>query len=394
MRIIQYCQHVLGIGHYFRSLEIARALHRHQLVFVSGGPPVAAELPSHVSEYVLPGLQMDSGFSTIFPTEKNRSLEEVQEERTNLLYSLFEKIAPDLFVVELYPFGRKRFHFELLPILKAIHRGDFGSTRVVCSLRDILVEKKEQEFYERKVLEILNKYFGALLVHADATLVSLDETFARTADIKIPVVYTGYVTARPGGDDATIIKRRLELKENEPLIVASAGGGRVGADLLKTVLDAHARLTKSRQLRLCVFTGPFMAEGDFSDLQGKAASVPKVQLARFTTEFLSYLAAADLSISMAGYNTCMNILAARVPSLVWPFAQNQEQRLRAEKLAALGGLTLLNQEDLEPTRLAVLMEKALMAGRGSVKPLVNLAGAEVTTRWLEEWCDQEEGRKP
>jgi predicted glycosyltransferase len=394
MRIIHYCQHVLGIGHYFRSLEIARALHRHQLVFVSGGPPVGAVLPTHVSEYVLPGLQMDSGFSSIFPTEKNRSLEEVQEERTNLLYSLFEKTAPDLFMVELYPFGRKRFHFELLPILEAIHRGDFGSTRVVCSLRDILVEKKEQDFYERKVLEILNKYFGALLVHADATLVSLDETFERTADIKIPVVYTGYVTARPGGDDGTSIKKRLELKKNEPLIVASAGGGRVGTDLLRAVLDAQARLAESRQLRLCVFTGPFMAEGDFSDLKGKAASVPGVQLTRFTTDFLSFLAAADLSISMAGYNTCMNILAARVPSLVWPFAQNREQRLRAEKLAALGGLTLLSQEDLEPTRLAVLMEKALMAGRGSVKPSVNLAGAEETARWLEEWCDQEEDRKP
>jgi predicted glycosyltransferase len=394
MKIIHYCQHVLGIGHYFRSLEIARALHRHQLVFVSGGPPVGAVLPSHVSEYVLPGLQMDSGFSTLFPTEENRSLEEVQEERTNLLYSLFEKTAPDLFVVELYPFGRKRFHFELLPILEAIHRGDFGSTRVVCSLRDILVEKKDRDFYERRVLEILNKYFGALLVHADATLVSLNETFARTADIKIPVVYTGYVTARPGGDAGRSIKKRLELKENEPLIVASAGGGRVGADLLRAVLDAQARLAESRQLRLCVFTGPFMAEGDFSDLKGKAASVPGVQLARFTTDFLSFLAAADLSISMAGYNTCMNILAARVPSLVWPFAQNREQRLRAEKLAALGGLTLLNQKDLEPTRLVVLMEKALMAGRGSVKPTVNLAGAEVTARWLEEWCDQEEGRKP
>jgi predicted glycosyltransferase len=337
---------------------------------------------------------MDSGFSTIFPTEKNRSLEEVQEERTNLLYSLFEKTSPDLFMVELYPFGRKRFHFELLPILKSINRGDFGSTRVVCSLRDILVEKKDQEFYERRVLEILNKYFGALLVHADATLVSLDETFASMSDIKIPVVYTGYVAARPGGNDGANIRKRLELKENEPLIVASAGGGRVGADLLRAVLDAHALLAESRQLRLCVFTGPFMAEGDFSALEAKAGPVPGVQLTRFTTEFLSFLAAADLSISMAGYNTCMNILAARVPSLVWPFNQNQEQRLRAQKLAALGGLTLLNQEDLEPSRLAVLMEKALKAGRDSVKPSVNLAGAEVTARWLEEWCEQEGGRMP
>ena len=137
-----------------------------------------------------------------------------------------------------------------------------------------------------------------------------------------------------------------------------------------------------------------MAEEDFSALAYKAASVPGVQLARFTTEFLSFLAAADLSISMAGYNTCMNILAARVPSLLWPFGQNQEQRLRAQKLAVLGGLTLLNQEDLEPSRLAVLMERALKAGRDSVKPSVHLAGAEATARWLEAWCDQEEGRKP
>ena len=394
MKIIHYCQHVLGIGHYFRSLEIARALHRHQLVLVSGGPLVGAELPSHVSEYVLPGLQMYSGFSTLFPTEKNRSLKEVQEERTNLLYSLFEQTTPDLFIVELYPFGRKRFHFELLPILEAIQRGDFGSTRVVCSLRDILVEKDDQEFYEHRVLDILNKYFGALLVHADSTLVSLDETFARTADIKIPVVYTGYVTARPSGDDGANIRKRLELQENELLIVASAGGGRVGADLLRAVLDAHTRLAEFRQLRLCVFTGPFMPERDFSALEGKATSVPGVQLSRFTTEFLSFLAAADLSISMAGYNTCMNILAAEVPALVWPFGQNREQRLRAQKLAALGGLKLLSQEDLEPSRLAVLMEKALKTGRDSVKPSVDLAGAEVTARWLEEWCDKEEDKKP
>ena len=176
--------------------------------------------------------------------------------------------------------------------------------------------------------------------------------------------------------------------------MASAGGGRVGGDLLGAVLDAQARLAESRQLRLCVFTGPFMAEEDFSALANKAASVPGVQLARFTTEFLSFLAAADLSISMAGYNTCMNILAARVPSLVWPFGQNREQRLRVQKLAPLGGITLLNQEDLEPSRLAVLIGKALKAGRDSVAPPVNLAGAEVTARWLEEWCDQDEGRVP
>lgn len=385
MKIVQYCQHVLGIGHYFRSLEIARALHRHELVLVTGGPPVEVQLPPHVTEYRLPGLQMDSAFTVISPTDQNRSLEEVKEERKGLLYSLFEKTAPDLFVVELYPFGRRSFGFEILPLLEAVHQGGLPSTKIVCSLRDILVEKKDQEAYEQRVVNLLNQYFDALLVHADETLVSLEETFESKARIKIPVIYTGFVTARPRADGGKEVRTRLGLQKEEALVVASAGGGRVGEDLLTAVVDAYARLAGERQARLCIFTGPFMAEADFSALSDRAASVPGLQVTRFTPEFLSYLAAADLSISMAGYNTCMNILAAGVPALVFPFYQNREQRIRAEKLAALGGLTLLTKEDLEPSRLGVLMDEVLNAGKKPVRGAINLDGAEETARWLEYW---------
>jgi predicted glycosyltransferase len=40
MKIIQYCQHVLGIGHLFCSLEISRALSDHEVILITGGPPV------------------------------------------------------------------------------------------------------------------------------------------------------------------------------------------------------------------------------------------------------------------------------------------------------------------------------------------------------------------
>ena len=385
MKIVQYCQHVLGVGHYFRSLEIARALHRHELVLVTGGSPVEVNLPRHVTEYRLPGLQMDGAFTVISPTDTNRALDEVKEERKTLLYSLFEKIAPDLFLIELYPFGRKSFGFEILPLLEAIHRGDFSSTKVFCSLRDILVEKKEQKTYEHRVLDILNKYFDGLLVHADETLVSLSETFESTDEIKIPLVYTGFVTPRPQVDGGKKVRSRLGLKRDEVLVVASAGGGRVGEDLLRAVVEAYARLTGEKDLRLCLFTGPFMAEGHFSALSDRATSLPGVQLKRFTTDFISYLAAADLSVSMAGYNTCMNILATGVPSLVLPFAQNREQRIRAEKLAALGALSLLQESDLEPSRLATLMAEVLNSGIRPVRVPVNLDGARQTARWLEHW---------
>ena len=291
---------------------------------------------------------------------------------------------PDLFIVELYPFGRKRFGFELLSLLKAIRRGEFGSTKVICSLRDILVEKTNTQAYERKVLDLLNHYFDALLVHADVNLVSLDETFDSTAEIKIPVAYTGFVTQRPGANDGTELREKLGLERNESLVVVSAGGGSVGEELLRAVLKAYDCLENERRLQLHIFTGPFMAETDFASLAELVATMEGVQISRFTREFLSYLAAADLSVSMAGYNTCMNILATGVSSLVWPFGQNREQRLRAEKLAAVGALTILEQEDLEPSRLAATIKRTLDTGRNHASTSVNLDGAEGTARWLEE----------
>ncbi|MCU0555785.1 MAG: glycosyl transferase, partial [Desulfobacterales bacterium] len=105
------------------------------------------------------------------------------------------------------------------------------------------------------------------------------------------------------------------------------------------------------------------------------------RIQRFTPDFVSYLAAADLSVSMAGYNTSMNILASRVPALVWPFPQNREQGLRAERLARRGALRVLAASDLQPDALAERMRQALDAGRAPASG-IDLDGAAATAAWL------------
>ena len=162
----------------------------------------------------------------------------------------------------------------------------------------------------------------------------------------------------------------------------------MGAALLKAVLEAHCRLAEKRKLHLYIFTGPFMSDADFSSLANQAGRGSGVRVERFTKEFLAFLAAADLSISMAGYNTCMNILATRVPALVWPFGQNREQRLRAERLATRGEVILLADKDLIPVRLEALIEECLEKGRNSEVSGINLDGATHTARWLENWSGQ------
>ena len=384
MKIIQYCQHVLGVGHFFRSLEISRALSDHRVILVTGGPPVETDLPGHVREYRLPDLQMNHEFQGLFSTENNLTLDQVKEERRKRLLTLFDSEKPDLFLVELYPFGRKAFRFELDPVLKAIREKSPVSCGIFCSVRDILVEKNDHGKHEARVVKTLNRYFDRILVHADPDLVEISETFGPFNEIEIPVDYTGYIAPRPPDGARQAIRKQLGLGDREMLIVASAGGGNVGGPLLKSVIRAFRQL-KSDRCRLQVFTGLYLDDHEFDNLKRKTPAGVVVE--RFTPDFLSYLAAADLSVSMGGYNTTMNILATRVPALLWPFSQNREQRMRAQRLAGRGLLTILEDADLQPDRLAAHMDRKLVLSNrpaGAIK----LDGAAATAACIRTWQEK------
>jgi predicted glycosyltransferase len=386
MKIIFYCQHVLGVGHLFRALEICKALKDHEVLLITGGPRIDAEIPKHVEVINLPGLQMDPEFKGLVRLDRTSSLDQIKRLRQQKLCAIIEKEKPDIFFLELYPFGRKAFRFELDPALQAVRSNPLFRCGVISSVRDILVEKENQDKHEGRVLETLNRFFDAVLVHSDPRLITLKETFFRFDEIKIPVIHTGYIAPKPPADSRERIRRQLGIAEEDLMIVASAGGGGVGKPILESAIQAFGRLKMKMPAHLYVFSGPYLAETEFEHLKALATG-QRVQIAKFTSDFLSFLAAADLSISMAGYNTTMNILATGVPALVWPFAANLEQKRRADRLADRGALKLIENQDLNPDNLAALMSRTLTE-TDSKKIDIDLNGAAQTVQWLESWVNR------
>ncbi len=372
------------MGHYFRSLEICKAFKGHDVILVSGGSPMNMPVPEYVREVSLLPLRMDPDFTGLESDSDIGTVDQIKALRQQALYDLFFSECPDLFMVELFPFGRKAFGFELIPVFDGIRHGKLCPSRVVCSLRDVLVEKNDSQAYESRVIAALNQWFDALLIHSDAAIVKLDETFSRMADIQIPVVYTGFVTPRPLKEDRTFIRHKLDIADDSRLIVASAGGGKVGFVLLDAVIRAFERISLEVDAYLQVFTGPFMENDAVCHLQKMRTD--RISVSRFTPDFPAYLSAADLSVSMAGYNTCMNILAARVPSLVWPFSQNREQRLRAERISEMGGMRILEDADLESKQLAALLIRNLTERVRPAYP-IDLEGAVHTADWSLSWME-------
>jgi predicted glycosyltransferase len=376
---VVYCQHVLGMGHLFRTLEIVAALpgRRHVLL---GGPDAPAVVPDGVTVTRLPALAMDADFNAL--SLAGAALEAVKAARARLLWDVLAQTAPDVFFVELYPFGRKAFEFELVPALIAIRDGRLPPCRVVCGVRDVLVEKKDRAAYEARVLDRLGRYFDAVCVHADPALFPLAATFSRAADIPVPVHYTGYVAGGPRADRSReSVRRELGVADGRELIVGSAGGGKGGPELLLATLAAgldHPRLGRAA---IRVFSGPYAPDAAYAALEACAARLADARVSRFSPGFADILAAADLSVSLAGYNTVMGLLAAGCRGLVLPFDQNREQRLRAERLAALGLLGLLDPSDLDPSRLGSRLVAAL-DGPSPPRAAIDLAGAATTARIL------------
>ena len=386
MNIIIYCQYVWGMGHLVRSLEFARALSDHDVTLVAGGQDVALDLPDHVDCVRLPALYMDEMFTRLIPGEAGQTVSRIKQQRQEILYALFEQKQPDVFIIELYPFGRSIFGFELEPLLEDIRSGKFGAVKTVCSLRDILVEKKDPVAYEERVLQNLNRNFDALLVHSDENLLRLDETFTRVDDINIPVVHTGFIAQQADPAAGRILRQNLSMAAEQKLIVASAGGGRSGYPLLTCVLDACQKLRGRLNFRLEVFTGPFMEKNEFDKLTARAA--PGIRIQRYTRRFLDYLHAADLSISLAGYNTCMNLLVTRVPSLVYPYSRQREQPMRVDKIKNLLPMKILNEDDVRPQRFSDHIIQMLDFKNIVKTPPIDMNGAANSADFLSRWAQK------
>ncbi len=379
-KLMFYCQHILGIGHLIRSMEIVRGLQSDfQVHFINGGEIIQGfEAPSGVSVVNLPGIKTDTEFRELCPVDDTLGLELVQDIRKHQLMNCLDRYQPDVLMVELFPFGRRRFSFELIPLLEA---AKVRGIKVVCSLRDIVVTKQDQSRHEAKICRLINQYFDLLLIHGDPHLHTLEESFSRVKDLNCEVHYTGYV-AQSLDARSQDTSDRLALERPEPMIVASVGGGRFGHTLLEAMVGAAEVLQGQIPHHIHLFTGPFAPDDFFESLVQQSQDLSNITVRRYTPNLLAYLNQADLSVSMSGYNTTMNILTTGVRALMLPFTGNddQEQTMRVRRLDQLGVAHMIHPSDLTPQKLAAKVQWKLTQDPCPMQ--FDLNGVWHTRQWM------------
>lgn len=337
-----YSHDTYGLGHIRRTMAIARNLVRPgvNILIVTGSPIVGRyTMPSGVDFVRMPGMIKKTN-SIYVPHSIKVDPKIAIAIRKNIISSTAKAFKPDLFIVDKVPSGLKN---EVLPTLKWI-RKHLPCTRVVLGLRDILddAESTRKDWQKKKFPEILRDLYSEIWVYGEKNLYDPITEYAFPEDIAEKTVFTGYIPRK--------VPKQRKVKRKHKQVVVTIGGGGDGY----IVLDNYLRMLESNgtvDFKTLMITGPFLDPDRLDELADRARAL-KVQIKPFVKNLEKRMAAADLIVTMGGYNTLCEILSLKKPALVIPRDNpRQEQLLRAQVFKGRGLCDYIKWGDVSPELL-------------------------------------------
>lgn len=348
-----YCHDSYGLGHLRRTLLLAHHLRTHwptvTQLLVTGSPlGHAFQLPPGADYVKLPSVAK-VGRDRYIASALSVPFADVRRLRRDLLTATAHSFHPDVLIVDNVPAGLKG---EIVPALRHLKRFSPG-TRLVLGLRDIVDDAEHvcREWRDQGVYELLDDVYDLILVYGDAAVFDVVAEYRLSDRAAAKTRYVGYL--RSGADTARTEELRAELRTpDRPLVLATAGGGGDGYEVLRTLLEARRRWPAAADFDCVVVTGPFLRAADQHTLAEMAADGSRARLIHFAPDLTAYMAAADVVVSMAGYNSICELVSLRRPAVIVPRVEPRlEQLIRARAVTRRGAGRMIHPGELTPRRL-------------------------------------------
>jgi predicted glycosyltransferase len=363
-RVLIYSHDTFGLGNIRRMLEVARHLvesSREVSVLVVTGSPMlhAFRIPPRIDYVKLPCLSrnVEGRYGARF---LDLSLDATVRLRANLIRSAITDFAPDLILVDKKPFGVEDELSGALVALQSLAK----RPKLVLLLRDILDSPEATMRVWRKngCFEAIEAYYDEVLVVGAPEIFDLKREYQFPPFAAAKVRFCGYIARQAGARSRAEARRELGVADGAPLVLVTPGGGEDGHGLIAASLAGLASLPSAQRPRMHIVCGPEMADAQRHQIKRAAAALPQVSLQDFSDDMMSLMAAADVVVAMAGYNTVCELLTLHRRAIVVPRIQpGLEQCIRAERMAALGLLRMLHPSRLKPAALIEAVQAELAA---------------------------------
>jgi predicted glycosyltransferase len=364
-KILVYSHDTFGLGNIKRMLDISKylvATHENvSVLIVSGSPMVHAfRIPTRIDYIKLPCLSrtLSGSYDVKY---LDLGYEDTIRLRTNLLTNALLDFSPDLILVDKKPLGVSN---ELLAGLELLQRRAV-LPKLVLLLRDILdsPETTAEVWRKHGYHDAVQSFYDQILVVGSQDVFNLTAEYQFPDSTRAKVQFCGYLRRDRGPHKRDQIRRELRV-DAEPLVLVTAGGGEDGYHLLSTYLHGLHTLSNDTRINTLLVCGPEMSELHRRRIH-QAAKLPGLTIQDFTNDMMDCMDAADLIVSMGGYNTICEILTVRKRAIIVPRVRPvQEQWIRANRMARLGLLRTIHPDDLTPTEMMRAVMEELQTDKG------------------------------
>lgn len=193
-----------------------------------------------------------------------------------------------------------------------------------------------RDWLHKDVYRHLQELYSEIWIYGCQDIYDAVHEYDIPEQVHSKIYFTGYLPRR--GVPATVAAKTREnfcVRTGERMIVLTTGGGGDGFKMM----DVYLALFEAGPLegvRSVLITGPFMPIEQRRELAERARPLG-IKVRPFYPRMEELFAAADLVVSMGGYNTVCEILSQGTVSLIIPRDQpRQEQLLRAQAFKARG----------------------------------------------------------
>ncbi len=382
-----YSHDTYGLGNMRRMLVIARALvdsdPNLSVLILSGSPMLHAFRISPRIDYIkLPCLTR-----TLSGHYESKSLnmthDRILRMRSNLIRNSIIDFDPDLILVDKKPFGVADELTNAFADLKQMnHRA-----KLVLLLRDILdsAEATMRIWKKNAYHQAIDSFYDQVLVVGSPEIFDLCKEYEFPVKSHQKVRFCGYI-AREAGRTSRQLTRQKYGCDTKKLILVTPGGGEDGFHLLKNYVQGWQEQGGIENAKTLVICGPEMKEGHRNEILAMIGDNSDIVLESFTDDMMAYMDAADLVISMGGYNTVCEILTLRKRAIVVPrVTPVLEQWMRAERMDNLGLLRAIHPDEMTPSLLLATVREELVRSsniNSSTNFNINLDGLAIICRYI------------
>jgi predicted glycosyltransferase len=384
-RALFYSHDTVGLGHIRRTLRICEHLDCSfpslSMLLVTGSPVAHGfRAPAGLDYVKLPSV-IKRGDDRYETRNLRLPFQITWQLRAKLLLDTVSAYRPDFLFVDNVPLGMKG---ELIHTLQFVSQ-HLPDTLVFLTLRDILDDASRvvPQWKRLGVIEALERYYTRVFIYG------LRSVFDPTVEYRWPVsvssktVFCGYIARSVDKALSTAARRQL-CGPGEPLVVVTVGGGSDGTEIVDTYLQALPQIRRHLPVKSLVILGPEMDPHEASRLR-RACDPRSVVVMDFCSDPMPYLDAADLVVSMAGYNTVSEILALNKQAIVIPRTHpRREQLIRSRRLEAFGLLRTIEPDELTRDRLAAEVRDALEVPAAPAATRLEFTGLDRLTVEMRE----------